>query len=70
MLKIGSGNIAESEREVKNTNKQSHHTCVRMSAKDYELLKKKSVAAGLSADAWLMTQLETNCPYSIGGMVG
>lgn len=41
-----------------------------MSAKDYELLKKKSVAAGLSADAWLMTQLETNCPYSIGGMVG
>ena len=33
-----------------------------MSAKDYELLKKKSAAAGLSANAWLMLQLETNCP--------
>ena len=33
-----------------------------MSTKDYELLKKKSVAAGLSANAWLMAQLETNCP--------
>lgn len=47
---------------VKNTNKQSHRTCVRMSAKDYELLKKKSAAAGLSANAWLMAQLETNRP--------
>ena len=33
-----------------------------MSAKDYELLKKKSAAAGLSANAWLMGQLETNRP--------
>ena len=38
-----------------------------MSVKDYEirvfdLLKEKSAAAGLSANAWLMAQLETNCP--------
>ena len=33
-----------------------------MSKKDYELLKKKSVAAGLSANAWLMTQLAANRP--------
>lgn len=33
-----------------------------MSAKDYELLKKKSAAARLSANAWLMAQLETNRP--------
>ncbi len=33
-----------------------------MSTKDYELLKKNSVAAGLSANAWLMAQLETNRP--------
>ncbi len=56
------GNIAKSEMGVKNTSKQSHRTCVRMSAKDYELLKKKSAAAGLSANAWLMGQLETNRP--------
>lgn len=34
-----------------------------MSAKDYELLKKKSAAAGQSANAWLMEQMETNCPF-------
>ena len=56
------GNIAESEKGVKSTNKQSHRTCVRMSVKDYELLKEKSTAAGLSANAWLMGQLETNRP--------
>ena len=56
------GNIAESEMGVKNTSKQSYRTCVRMSVKDYELLKKKSAAAGLSANAWLMAQLETNRP--------
>ncbi len=33
-----------------------------MSAKEYRLLKEKSAAAGLSANAWLMTQLETNRP--------
>ena len=33
-----------------------------MSARDYELLKEKSAAAGLSANAWLMAQLETNRP--------
>ena len=38
-----------------------------MSAKDYELLKKKSAAAGLSANAWLMAQLATNRPVPLGG---
>ena len=56
------GNIAESEKGVKSTNKQSHRTCVRMSVKDYELLKDKSAAAGLSANAWLMEQMKTNRP--------
>lgn len=49
-------------RGVKNISNQTHRTCVRMSARDYELLKKKSAAAGLSANAWLMVQLETNRP--------
>ena len=57
-----SGNIAESEKGVKNMSKQSHRTCVRMSVKDYELLKEKSAAAGLSANAWLMAQMKTNRP--------
>ena len=61
--KTASGNIAESEMGVKNMNKQSHRTCVRMSVKNYELLKKKSAAAGLSANAWLMAQLEANRPF-------
>ena len=43
-------------------NKQLYRTCVRMSAKDYVLLKKQSAAANLSANAWLMAQLETNRP--------
>lgn len=47
---------------VKNISNQTHRTCVRMSARDYELLKKKSAAAGLSANAWLMAQLEANRP--------
>lgn len=42
--------------------KQSHRTCVRMSVKDYKLLKEKSAVTGLSANAWLMAQLETNRP--------
>lgn len=33
-----------------------------MSTKDYNLLKEKSAAAGLSANAWLMVQLETSRP--------
>ena len=33
-----------------------------MSAKEYELLKKKSAAAGLSINAWLMAQLESSRP--------
>ena len=42
--------------------RQLHRTCVRMSAREYELLKEKSAVAGLSANAWLMTQMETNRP--------
>ena len=33
-----------------------------MSAKDYDLLKKKSAAVDLSANAWLMAQMKTNRP--------
>lgn len=33
-----------------------------MSAKEYGLLKKKSKAAGVSANAWLMAQLKANRP--------
>ena len=49
---IASGNIAESENGVKNTSKQSYRTRVRMSTKDYEVLKKESAAAGLSWHVW------------------
>lgn len=42
--------------------KQLHRTCVRMSAKDYELLKEKSAASGLSANKWLIEQMKTNRP--------
>lgn len=42
--------------------KQCHRTCVRISAEEYALLKKKSKAAGLSANAWLMEQLKSNRP--------
>lgn len=42
--------------------KQLYRTCVWMSAKDYALLKKQSAAANLSANAWLMAQLEINRP--------
>lgn len=42
--------------------KQTYRTCVHMSAKEYDLLKKKSKAAGLSTNAWLMEQLQTNRP--------
>lgn len=33
-----------------------------MSVRDYELLKEKSAAAGLFANAWLMAQLKINRP--------
>lgn len=41
-------------------NKQIHRTCIRMSTTEYEQLLKKSKAEGLSANAWLMQELETN----------
>lgn len=43
-------------------NRQTHRTCIRMSAREYKLLMKKSRTAGLSANAWLMRQLERNRP--------
>lgn len=43
-------------------NTQTHRTCIRMSQEEYDLLKEKSRAAGLSANAWLMRELERNRP--------
>ena len=43
-------------------NTQRHRTCIRMSQEEYDLLKEKSRAAGLSANAWLMRELERNRP--------
>lgn len=43
-------------------NRQTHRTCVRMSEKEYQQLKRRSGAAGLSANAWLMKELERNRP--------
>ncbi|MBQ9345840.1 MAG: hypothetical protein IJT94_00690 [Oscillibacter sp.] len=44
------------------TRNQTRRTCVRMSEKEYQTLKKKSEEAKLSANAWLMNQLESNRP--------
>ena len=43
-------------------NAQTHRTCIRMSQEEYDQLKEKSRAAGLSANAWLMRELERNRP--------
>lgn len=42
--------------------RQTHRTCIRMSEKVYQRLKHLSCAAGLSANAWLMKELEGNRP--------
>ncbi|WP_455581648.1 plasmid mobilization protein [Dysosmobacter sp.] len=42
--------------------KQTHRTCVRMSAKEYSRLMERSKEVGLSANAWLMAQLIGNRP--------
>jgi len=42
--------------------RQTHRTCIRMSEKGYQRLKHLSCAAGLSANAWLMKELEGNRP--------
>ena len=47
-------------RSTRNTH--THRTCIRMSQEEYDLLKEKSRAAGLSANAWLMRELERNRP--------
>ena len=48
-------------------NTQTHRTCIRMSQEEYDLLKEKSRAAGLSANAWLMRELERNRPHALPG---
>ena len=48
-------------------NTQTHRTCIRMSQEEYDLLKEKSRAAGLSANAWLMRELEQKPPYTLPG---
>ena len=52
----------KSKKEVNAMSNQQHRTCIRMSTKEYELLKRKSHNAGLSTNAWLMRQLEQNRP--------
>ena len=42
--------------------KQTHRTCVRMSAKEYSRLMERSRTAGLAANALLMEQLAGNRP--------
>lgn len=60
--RTGDGPGAVSREEESNMNTQTHRTCIRMSQEEYALLKKKSRAAGLSANAWLMRELEQNHP--------
>lgn len=43
-------------------NIQTHRTCIHMSAGEYQLLMERSKEAGLSANAWLMSQLTENRP--------
>lgn len=43
-------------------NRQTHRTCIRMSEKEYQRLKRRSAATGLSANAWLMKELARNRP--------
>lgn len=43
-------------------NTQTHRACIRMSGEEYTLLKEKSRAAGLSANTWLMGELERTPP--------
>lgn len=43
--------------------RQTHRTCIRMSEKEYQRLKCRSSAAGLSANAWMMKELERNRPF-------
>ena len=41
---------------------KSHRTCIRMSVKEYDKLKKESKSAGMTMNAWLMKQLKSNRP--------
>ena len=48
-------------------NTQRHRTCIRMSQEEYDLLKEKSRAAGLSANAWLMREAGAKPPHDLSG---
>lgn len=39
-----------------------HRTCIRMSEKEYQMLRKKSSDAGMTMNKWLMKQLEECAP--------
>ena len=48
---------------------QTHRTCIRMSAAEYQQLMKKSKSAGMSANAWLKygqshAELDVQHPYN------
>ncbi len=43
-------------------NRQTHRTCIRLRAGDYQKLQQRSAAAKLSMNAYLMQQLESNRP--------
>lgn len=39
-----------------------HRTCIRMGEKEYRMLRKKSAAAGMTMNKWLMKQLAERPP--------
>ena len=43
--------------------KKIYRTCIRMSQKEYAMLRKKSKAAGLTMNKYLMQQLEEKRPW-------
>ena len=57
-----SPNSPSNERSESHEETNSPHLRPHGREKEYELLKKKSAAVGLSANAWLMFQLNTNRP--------
>lgn len=60
--RTGGAALEPSPKRRRNMNTQTHRTCIRMSKEEYALLKEKSRVAGLSANAWLMRELERNRP--------
>ena len=43
--------------------KKIYRTCIRMSQKEYAMLRKKSIAAGMTMNKYLMQQLEEKRPW-------